>query len=279
MDLIDSSETTTLQMNLDELSNATDDVFVVDEPRRINLTFPEGTVPLLIVRRKDAERLVILNNGAMDLDRSKGRPVFQRSSWWHEIGAHQLYVCDPGTVGSGALMLNWMQSSPPSWLIHKLAKAIRVISRILGVDNGVHRTYFGSSAGGFSALSCLAYDPKANAIINNAQFDWTRWYAPQVRKVLEARFPGHTAADIRTKWPHRANALESLIRRKSSQTVDYWINLASDYDRTVQMPFWNKMLENHPVVAANFTMHCYYDEASGHNPLTRQQTLEILNNI
>lgn len=264
-------------IRLDEISALSGNSFIVDLPTRLDVVASEVLIPLLVVRR-DSSRLIVLNNGAVDIDRSDGRPVFQRSSWWQDIESHQIYICDPGTVGPEAITLNWMQSAPPLWLLHQISKIIRAISQVLDVKSGTDRTYFGSSAGGFSALSSLVYDPKANAIVNNAQFDWTRWYAKQVRQVLGRNFVGLTAADVRSKWPHRANALHSLARRDAPQTVDYWVNLASDYDRTVQLPLWNDMLEKHPQIAANFTLHCYYDEEKGHNPLSRGQSLDLLNN-
>ncbi len=270
-------ENTALRTSLDGLRTMTAEDFPVEQPLRVDVATPDVTIPLLVVKREHADRLTVLNNGAMDLKRSQGNPIFQRSSWWQDIDSHQIYVCDPGTVGHEALSLNWMQSTPPSWIGHTLAKAIRPISHLLGVKSGSARIYYGSSAGGFGALSCLVYDPKAIAIVNNAQFDWTRWYAPQVREVLDKRFSGRTAAEVRNKWPHRANALYALTRRDSARTVQYWLNLASEYDRTVQLPVWIDMLNRHPTIAANFSLHCYHDENLGHNPLSRERTVDILN--
>lgn len=265
-----------LTIRHDQLSRLPEDLFSADSPTRLNVVIPDAVLPLLVVRRH-SPKLTVLNNGAVDVGRAEGRPIFQRSSWWREIKSNQIYVCDPGTVGSEAMTLNWMQAAPPSWLAHKLTHAIRSISRLLGVSSGVDRTYFGSSAGGFSALSCLAYDPTARAIINNAQFDWTRWYAPKVQEVIRRSFPGYSAADVRSKWPYRANALHALARREVHPVVDYWVNLASRYDRTVQLPLWSETLTKHPLVAASFTLHCYYDDNQGHNPLSRDHTLHLLN--
>lgn len=263
--------------SLDDLPKVFESDFPLERPTRIDITSAESKIPLLVVKRQLTNRLTVLNNGAMDLERSQGKPIFQRSSWWKEIDSHQIYVCDPGTVGLNAISLNWMQTSPPTWVSHTLAKAIRSISHSLGIRTGKSRIYYGSSAGGFAALSCLVYDPMAIAIVNNAQFDWTRWYAPQVREVLDKSFPGRTAAEVRSRWPHRANALSALTRRDTPRTVHYWLNLASEYDRTIQLPLWNEMLTKHPRIAGNFTLHCYHDEELGHNPLSREITLDLIN--
>lgn len=263
--------------SLDDLPKVMNSDFPLEQPTRLDIVSENINIPLLLVKRDYADRLTVLNNGAMDLERSQGKPVFQRSSWWKDISSHQIYVCDPGTVGQNATSLNWMQTCPPLWISHTLAKAIRSISHSFGIRTGTSRIYYGSSAGGFAALSCLVYDPMAIAIVNNAQFDWTRWYAPQVREVLDKNFSGRTAADVRTRWPHRANALSALTRRDTQRTVHYWLNLASEYDRTVQLPLWNEMLTRYPRVAGNFTLHCYHDDVLGHNPLSRANTLNLLN--
>lgn len=266
-----------LTVALDAVAALTAESFPLGEAVRLDVALSGSTtLPLLVVRR-DSPRLVILHNGAVDLERSGGQPIFQRSSWWSDIQASQIFVCDPGTVGPEATSLNWLQASPPVWPAHLTTKVIVSLAKSLGAAQPEQRTYFGSSAGGFGALACLAYDVRARAIVNNAQFDWTRWYPHQVRDVLTRRFPGHLAADVRRKWPYRTNVLRHLSRGRVPLQIDFWVNLASQYDRDIQMPIWVDFLKKSPLVAGNSTLHTYFDEESGHNPLSREKTLELLN--
>lgn len=266
------------RLTLDGLSSLRGPEIPQESPQRIDVDLGAVTIPLLVVRRPGAKRLVVLHNGAVDLERSSGAPVFQRSSWWQEIDSHQIFVCDPGTVGANALPLNWFQAAPPQFPLGLLAKAIKELSRSLGVASASERLYFGSSAGGFAALQLLAYAPRARAVVNNAQFDWTRWYAPAVKSVLEVHFPNMDAATVRRRWPRRANALQALTRRSAALRVDYWCNVASQYDRTVQLPILEKFIRQHPGIASGMEIHQYEDPRAGHNPLSAQRTIDLLNN-
>lgn len=268
-----------LFIDYDDLLTASPDIFEPETPRRVNVGLLGITLPLLVVRQKDADRVVILNNGAVDLKRSQGRPVFQRSSWWPDLASHQIYICDPGTVGPKALSINWFQTQPPLWIPSKVAGAARRISALLGVENAQDRTYYGSSAGGFAALLQLCGDSRAKAVINNAQFDWTRWFAPNVHQVLAKNFESRLAADVRAEWPHRANALQYLLRRSSDWRIQYHVNMASKYDAEIQYPIFMDFLQENPGLCRDITVHHYFDPQMGHNPISKPETLSLLSCI
>lgn len=268
---------TACRLTLGELKTLQAAEIPADSPYRIDVDLSGALVPLLVVRRPQAEHLVVLNNGAVDLELSGGKPVFQRSSWWAEIEAHQIFVCDPGTVGDGALPLNWLQTAPPRWLLKDLATAIIRLSRGLGASRPQQRTYYGSSAGGFATLQELAYDRRAHAVVNNPQIDWTRWHAHQVQPVLKARFPGFNAKQVREKFAKRANCLQNLADIGAKARIDYWVNMASAHDRDIQLPVTFEFIRSHPEICEKVSVHMYYDEKQGHNPLSKSETLELLN--
>lgn len=272
-----TDETTPTIVTIEELDAFTGDEFLAERPRRVDVKTRTTVVPLLVIRRQAADRVIILNNGAMDLSRSQGNPIFQRSSWWEEIDAHQIYVCDPGTLGPHALSLNWFQSPPPEWTNSHVTTAIRMIASRLGVRKSSKRTYYGSSAGGFAALLQLCTDKNARCIVNNAQFDWTRWYANYVTPVLKKHFDGALAAEVRKRWPHRANALVYLSRSPKPLNIEYHVNMASGYDRDIQLPLFETFLSEYPMICGAVSVHRYFDEPQGHNPLGKNETLRILN--
>lgn len=265
------------RLTLEELKAMPGAEIPADSPHRIDLDLGYSIVPLLVVRRPQAERLVVLNNGSVSQERSEGRPVFQRSTWWSDIDAHQIFVCDPGTVGTNAYSLNWLQAERPRWIVRDLMRALLPLSRSLGISRPEQRHYYGSSAGGFATLLELAYDRRARATVNNPQIDWTRWYAHQVRPVLSGHFPGLNAKQVRERFPKRANCLQSLADAGVKARVDYWVNMASAHDRDVQLPISLDFIRAHPEICRSFSVHMYYDEAMGHNPLPKDRTIEILN--
>lgn len=273
-----AESTATLKVDIDKLIDLPRSLFVADEPLRLDVQLSIGeTLPLLIVARPGADSVLILNNGAVDLERSQGRPVFQRSTWSSEIHSHQIYVCDPGTVGDDALSLNWMQAKMPSWMPTQVTRAARVVSAKLGAPSPDQRTYFGSSAGGYAALIELAADRGAKAIVNNAQFDWTRWYAHQVKAVLDARYAGRLAADVRKNWPHRTSALKQLARNDQPLRIEYWVNMASKYDLEIPLKHFDDFFARHPALCDEVAVRRYHDAAMGHNPMPQSRTIEILN--
>lgn len=263
-------------IDLTDIHQLNTDSFPIDSPVRFNIRTPDVVLPLLVINRCH-HKLTVLNNGAVDLKKSKGLPVFQRSSWWRDVSSNQIYVCDPRTVGCDALSIPWIQSRPPTWFGPDIVRAVTSISRLLNVDAATDRTYFGSSAGGYAALIQLGSDRHASAVVNNAQFDWTKWFPAQVNAVLDKYFSGLTAADVRRRSPRRTNALKYLSANKKPLRIDYWVNMASKMDREIQLDIFQKFFTKHPELIDSVTVRQYYYEKSGHNPLPRKQIVNILN--
>lgn len=255
-----------------------DNELVPHTPRQLAVTTDHGVLPLLVVRRPGATGVVVLSNGAVDLQRSASTPVFQRSSWWQHIDAHQIYVCDPGTAGSGALSLSWGQLTEDYWAVPDLARTVQALSSVLGVSDARDRLYFGSSAGGFLSLGMAAHDDGCRVVVNNAQFDWTRWMAGAVNRLRAARFGNALPADLRAKYPHRTDVLNLLgDSRGGPSSVSYLVNLASRHDSAVDAVRARRFLRENPEYANRFRIIGYRDEAAGHNPLPQPQTLAWIN--
>lgn len=240
------------------------------------VTTDHFVLPMLIVPRRAAAGSVVLCNGAVDLQRSQRRPVFQRSSWQAEIPQHQLYICDPGTVGAEALSLSWGHLSGGVWCIPVAAQAVRAVLGLLQGVRPLPRTYFGSSAGGFWALGLLHFDPGSAAVVNNAQFDCTRWMVGGVNALREARFRDALPATIRRAYPEETNVLKLLESRDEARLIDYHVNLSSGHDREVDLPQAEAFIRTNPEQAAELRIHAYEDPAALHNPMSQSRTLEAI---
>lgn len=239
---------------------------------RIDLATPDFTLPALLVINPGAKQLIILNNGAVDRERSQGKPVFQRSTWSYQIPAHQLFLCDPLTTGQGPLSLAWGQVTSETTIYPAVHELVAAVSRRLGVV-AQDRTYFGSSAGGFMALMEHGLDPGSRALVNNAQFDWTRWWAAGVMPMLSHVFGGATAAETRKTHPLRTNALAHLQRTRVPPRFTYLVNLASKHDRTVELPQYHNFVAEHAGERSQLVFQSYFDAHSGHGPLSITKTL------
>lgn len=252
--------------------------FPVDEPTRLDIRVEGRRVPLLVVRRSQEQtrRVVALYNGAVDLERSRGEPVFQRSSWWRDIPWTQIYVADPGSLGPDALSLSWGQVSRQTTVIPGTVRAIQLLAGVLGAPEPAQRVHFGSSAGGFWAWSAAVLDAGSRAVVNNAQIDWTRWMAAAVNALRYARFDGLLPATMRRQLPLRTSVLRLWESTGAASRVDYWVNVASKHDREVDLPQVEQFAEQHPELARHLTIRRYEDEAAGHNPLSRDATLQAI---
>ena len=251
-------------------------VFPLDTPTRVDVVTTECVIPMLVVRRPMAERTVILSNGAVNLKRSGGGPVFQRSTWWKEIEGHQIFVCDPGTVGNDAIGLSWGHLSADYWAVPDISTAVRDLACVLGSSEPQQRVYYGSSGGGFMSIGLCALDPGSRAVVNNAQLDWTRWMPRDVNNLRTARFGPVSPADIRQKWPTTSSVLRLIASRDGAPRIDYLVNLASKHDSAVELPMIQKFIDDHPNSGANIRVFPYRDDASGHNPLPKDLALACL---
>lgn len=262
---------------LAELRDFAAERLVPDEKLRVDVVAERCTVPLLVVPRTGASKLLVLNNGAVDQERAGRSVVFQRSTWSDEIRHHQVYVYDPATGAPDFLRLGWGQLAPKQTVFVDIVRIVRRISLALGVESPADRTYFGSSAGGFIALSLAVNDPGARSVINNAQFDWTRWMAKSVNALRAARFGNQTPQALREKYPLTTNVLNLMAKRSRPLHLHYLVNLASKHDRQIDYPMFQQFMMDNPEICADVTVSHYFDPDAGHNPLHRSRLVPILN--
>ncbi|MHC5560407.1 hypothetical protein [Kocuria sp. U4B] len=244
---------------------------------RIEVVTTQTVLPFLVVRKAQADAVVVMHNGAVDQDLAQQRVVFQRSSWSSQIRHHQIYFYDPATGGPDHLSLAWGQLNKEHWVAPEAAQAARSLSSALGCPDPDARLHYGSSAGAFMAMALLAMDPGSRALINNAQFDWTRWMPMGVNPLRRIRFNNLLPTQLRAQYPLRTNVLKLIADRGSPLRVDYHVNLGSKHDRLIDYPMFHEFLMNHAELVRDVTVHPYFDEATGHNPLSRDMTLRIIN--
>ncbi|WP_156523334.1 hypothetical protein [Kocuria sp. ICS0012] len=249
-----------------------------DDPRcRLDVDVDGLSIPLLVVPRQGAQRVAILSNGAVDQALANRQAVFQRSSWYNEISHHQIYVSDPATGAPDFLSLAWGHVTEEHWAVEAIGRAVKAVAARLGVVDCRQRVYFGSSAGGFMSLALLAEDPGARAVVNNAQFDWTRWMPTGVNALRHARFGSKLPAAIRELHPLTSNVLSLLVHKNHPVTIDYHVNVASVHDHQQDLPLFEAFVRDHPELCGDVRIHKYAHFAHGHNPMPKPDTLRIIN--
>ena len=99
--------------------------------------------------KKESTKLVVMLQGA--IDRTKIQlPIFQRWSWAEDIEASVLILNDPTLFGND-LRLGWWQGEEEQYAIPSAGEFIKLVIDKLGYSVK-DLLFFGSSAGGFSAL-------------------------------------------------------------------------------------------------------------------------------
>lgn len=264
------------RVSVDDLDLLNADGFIPEVPRRIDVVTSHCLIPLLVVRRSSADRTTIWCNGPVDLAQSNHAPVFQRSSWWPKLAHHQIFVCDPATVGTTAVPVAWGQFSPEYWSIPDMSRAVSAISTALGVADGERRQYFGSSAGGFIALALASMDPSARALLNNAQFDWTSWFPTPVNTVQSGRLRNVSLEKLRTQAPERVDALNQWASRAEPPQLRYLVNTAARHDHEVSLSYVENLLTNRPDLTDRIRCERYHDETTGSAPLDQTRIIALL---
>lgn len=271
------TEPLSTSVRLDDLSAFDASKLTPELHHRLNVVTPHTVLPFLLVRKEDADAAVILNNGAVDQGLADRQIIFQRSSWSTQIRHHQIYFYDPATGAPDYLSLAWGQLDAGHWVVPDAVRAVRALASSLGCAHPRQRIYYGSSAGAFMALAMTALDPGSSALLNNAQFDWTKWMPSGVNPLRSSRFGNMLPTELRSTYPLRTNALTLAAAQGVPLNVEYHVNLASKHDRLIDYPMFHEALLDHPELADNVRVRYYYDEAAGHNPLSKECTLTLIN--
>lgn len=231
-------------------------------------------------------RLTIFFNGAVDPSVAKGRPVFQRTSWWSEIHGSKISIPDPTLSKDETLTTGWAQGSDKHWGTAIQAGVCQAAIDFwrnregLKAEEGEVQMY-GTSAGGFQALMAGAFADPQRVIVNNAQFDWLKAAGrTAVKKTLNLAYSNRDpGTSIRENWLWKVLVPEFYNRVRFAPPIDYYLNLSSHIDRTVQWPEFEKFMFSAPGrrYGNGFNLFTYEDATSGHSPLGKESTIQLLN--
>ncbi|MED1740713.1 glycosyl transferase family 2 [Bacillus swezeyi] len=252
-----------------------------------SLTFDEKF--LLIVEHKQvnfefflnlklsSNTLLILGSGAID-PKKHTLPVFQRHSWADEIACSTIFYNDP-TLYLGNINIGWGQGDEEHFYLETISEIIMKITEMLNIKPE-NTTFYGSSAGGFTSLFLSGLVKGSTALVNNPQTIVINYYQSHVLKMLETSYKKKGLEDVPQQLKYRLSIPEFYKKINYIPNIIYHQNLACDHDINRHFhPFINELFEltkQKPHVK-KIECHFYYDEEKGHNPLSKEETLAILN--
>ncbi|WP_141761068.1 hypothetical protein [Corynebacterium sp. HMSC034B08] len=239
-------------------------------------------IPAFFSPNKDyPNRLLVLLNGAVERTEDRDpREVFQRRSWVDRLDANVLIMSDATIHPGNSLRIGWAQGNGTSALEQAMAECVDYFRRYLQIENE-NILFFGSSAGGYQAIALHSRFNGSRFVVNNAQFDWTRYYQSYVDKVLAHSFDSISVESARRDFPMRCNVLERFLDSNSSIKGTYWLNIASSIDYKAQLPVLNAFMvrraARQPNTPMDISVDFYADKRAGHMPRGKEHTVGRIN--
>jgi hypothetical protein len=160
---------------------------------RFSVNLEGGRFECLLMR-KNEPLLFVLLSGAHDPAR-KALPKFDRWSWSERFPGSVLCISDPTLYLDPEMHIGWYVGTAEQDWLRSMASLVRCIAQSLDVPTPSIICY-GSSAGGFGALTLAAELGTATAVAINPQTDVTRYSARFVRKLLQVAFNGKRVAGL-----------------------------------------------------------------------------------
>lgn len=247
---------------------------------RLDVLSGNVVVPALIwVNADHRDRLLVAMNGAVTR-RSAKKPteVFQRRTWVEDIDSSVVFLADPTLQSDNTISIGWGQGGPGTYAIPAMAQTAQYIAGLLGVPSE-RRVYFGSSAGGFQALQLGIRDREAKVLVNNAQFDWTRYEPMNVRSICRHSYAGAAVEKVARAHPGRTSVIEAAREQGAHPHIRYLLNAASPDDSEIQLPAIIGALgrESNLSSGGALDIALYSDPKALHNPISKSRTLAEIN--
>lgn len=229
------------------------------------------------------DRLLVMLNGAVQREKGRDpREVFQRRSWANDFDANVLILADATLTPENNLRIGWSQGNGTSSLQNAMAQCVELISSALGVGDS-SMLFFGSSAGGFQAVALHAYFRRSRFLVNNAQFDWTKYHVSAVKDALRRSFGSMSVQEVRQKFPERCNVFNRFLDDRIGISGTYLLNVASREDYKTQFPvlleFLSQRAAKQPKVSMDVNVEYYADPRAGHMPRSRPFTVQRVNRM
>lgn len=139
-------------------------------------------------------------------DKGQINPLFSRWNWARDYpNSHVVAISDPALYYSEEILAAWYVS-PEIDIMKVIAQSVRDISNTLLIPEHAIVVY-GSSLGGFGALSLAAILDGASAVCEIPQVDLERWPVPSALRALEDKILLGPLSDHRQRHPEQIDVL------------------------------------------------------------------------
>jgi hypothetical protein len=224
-------------------------------------------------------RLFVMTSGAVDREKFT-LPVFNRWTWagQGEFPGHVLCISDPTLELNDDMKLGWYLGTDKHDATEELCRLIRRFAKTLGIpENRI--VFWGSSGGGFAALSMASRIEGSTAVAINAQTDAFSYDVSNVLDMVSRLcFSGLPAVDIQKIFGHRVNMKQAWAENSNSRAILLQNKLDVHHYDCHFKPLWYAFGGNPEGGWTTDGRHYawIYQDKRGHGPELVQMVPEIL---
>ncbi|MCP5149641.1 MAG: hypothetical protein H6982_02740 [Chromatiales bacterium] len=158
--------------------------------------------------RVPGDVLYAVFNGAVDRQKYT-IPVFARWNWHALLEAPILALCDPVLHLDPNLRLGWFIGTEEVDVTRAMAALVTAVAEQLDIAPGRVICY-GSSSGGFAAISVASQMPQGRFVAYNPQVELLRYYKGHLADVSKLFCPSRTVQENAQRFPERWSAIAAL---------------------------------------------------------------------
>ena len=230
----------------------------------------------LINRKKENDKLIIFNNGAVAGGNVKF-PVFQKHSWSKILKTSSIFCMDP-TLYVNNLSVGWGVRKNEDYYLENSSLILKKIIEKMNIDLK-NTVIYGTSAGGFLSIIMGIYLKGSTVLADNSQLDVSNWaFISAVDCVIDYCFDNIATA---LKYTERFNVVDAFIKNNYVPKIYLHVNLCSKVDNSMQLaPFLEKIEKMKKITEYNnieITLH--YEENKGHDGLNQCEALNEIYKI
>lgn len=257
--------------------------FILEAPR---VPMPEERVLLLhgphwkfpaLYYNSGHKQLFVMLTAAIDRARFT-LPAFNRWTWAEKFPGHVLCVADPTLELDGSMRLGWYLGTEKHDAADELSALIHSFAKALGIQND-KIVFWGSSAGGFAALSLASRLEGSTAVAINSQTDALAYSMKKVVELVKDKcFGGQAEASIRSEFGSRVDMRDAWSRVDQSRVILVQNKYDTHHYDCHFKPFWTSLGGNLEGGRSADGRHYawLYEDARGHVPESEQMVPEIL---
>ncbi|WP_153231256.1 hypothetical protein [Alcaligenes faecalis] len=220
----------------------------------------------------DHSKILVFFNGAVSLDQRKNGYAFQRWTWASKFRHPVLIISDPATYGDAGLALGWYVGRKDECYLQKSLNG--VMSSVQKRFQNAKVISFGSSAGGFAALSGLHMGFFQKAIVVNPQTDIKKYQPKSSVAKFVSSYGGEGYVFDKTDEP-RVSLLAMNSKNMSPDAEVVYIQNRSDnlhYENHMKPYFEHLKASEVQITLKEFI---FDDKELGHNPPSLDQLVNI----